>query len=244
MYDFCFIFLLFLFYSISGWLIECINCTIREKKLVYDRGFLLGPYCPIYGFGGVGTYLFLTKFHDDPIALFVLASVGASALEYFTSYLMEKLFKARWWDYSDKKYNVNGRICLSYAFLFGLLSMIFVYLINPFCIDILNKIDPDLLIIISLILLVLFTFDLILSFIIITKLKIKVNKIKEDSTSQIDKQIKEFLGNYNFFIKSLFRSFPKIEFIDNLNEEIRIKIAELIKTIEKQKKLKKIRKTK
>ena len=157
---------------------------------------------------------------------------------------MEKLFKARWWDYSDKKYNVNGRICLSYAFLFGLLSMIFVYLINPFCIDILNKIDPDLLIIISLILLVLFTFDLILSFIIITKLKIKVNKIKEDSTSQIDKQIKEFLGNYNFFIKSLFRSFPKIEFIDNLNEEIRIKIAELIKTIEKQKKLKKIRKTK
>ncbi|MDE5587247.1 MAG: putative ABC transporter permease, partial [Bacilli bacterium] len=85
-----------------GWFLECIFCTIDDKKLVYDRGFLLGPYCPIYGCGALYMYFFLDKYQSDPLALFIMAMVGTSILEYVTSFLMEKIFRARWWDYSNR----------------------------------------------------------------------------------------------------------------------------------------------
>ena len=96
MYTLCLLFLLFLCYSIIGWMIECLCVTYLEKRIVLDRGFLLGPYCPIYGCGGVLAHLLLTRYQEDPITLFILAAVGASILEYVTSYVMEKLFNAKW----------------------------------------------------------------------------------------------------------------------------------------------------
>ena len=172
---------------------ECAFCSYNQKKLVYDRGFLIGPYCPIYGWGGIAIYLLLSKYENDPITLFVLAAVGASVLEYVTSYLMEKMFKARWWDYSEKRFNIEGRVCLVNSILFGILGMIFVYFINPFAVDLLHKIPHNILIVISIIIMVIYLADNILSFVIVSKLKSSFSKLNKDSTTDIDKQIKEVL---------------------------------------------------
>ena len=96
--------LLFFIYSVLGWCLENISQFIEYHKLT-NRGFFIGPYCPIYGVGATLLHLLLSSYAKDPIVLFLLSIIVCATLEYFTSWLMEKLFKARWWDYSNKKYN-------------------------------------------------------------------------------------------------------------------------------------------
>ena len=235
LYDVCFLFILFIIYSIIGWITECIACSIEWKRLIKDRGFLIGPYCPIYGWGGLCAYLILNRYYGDPITLFILAAVGASILEYFTSYWMEKLFKARWWDYSNRRFNLEGRVCLGNALLFGLMGMAFVYFINPTITNLLDKIPSNILIIISIVVFIIFLIDNILTFTIVTKLKLRITKIKRDSTSEIDKQVKEFLTSYSFFIKRLFKAFPRINFSLPKGESIQGKLQDILDNIEKAK---------
>ena len=90
-------FLLFVFYSFLGWLMEVTQGYVRHKKFV-NRGFLIGPYCPIYGYGAISMTLLLKGYANDPIVLFVMAIVICSILEYTTSFVMEKIFKIRWWE--------------------------------------------------------------------------------------------------------------------------------------------------
>lgn len=111
-------FLYFISYSFLGWLWECSISLVRDHKIV-NRGFLNGPYCPIYGCGAILCIL-LNNFFQNPFLLFFVGGISACALEYATSYAMEKIFKARWWDYSDYKFNLNGRICLLGFIIFGL----------------------------------------------------------------------------------------------------------------------------
>lgn len=94
-------FLLFIIYAVIGWCMEVICKLIQYKKFV-DRGFLIGPYCPIYGVGALLITFFLNKYVQDPVVLFVMAVVVCGILEYLTSYFMEKIYHARWWDYSSK----------------------------------------------------------------------------------------------------------------------------------------------
>ena len=98
-------FILFIIYAMIGWCIEIINGLIQTKKFV-NRGFLIGPYCPIYGVGGILITLLLSKYYDDPIVLFFMGIAVCGILEYLTSYIMEKFFKARWWDYSKRKFRL------------------------------------------------------------------------------------------------------------------------------------------
>lgn len=122
-------FIWFVIYSVIGWICEVIFCSVRAKKLV-NRGFLNGPYCPIYGAGVMLMITFLRGI-ENPIALFLAGALLTSTLEYVTSWTMEKLFHARWWDYSSNFLNINGRICLLGAFIFGSMSLIAVRLIHP-----------------------------------------------------------------------------------------------------------------
>ncbi len=103
------LFLWFMIYSFIGWVWEEIVCGIKAKKLL-NRGFMSGPYCPVYGFGAL-IYIWLMHFLDTPVEMFFIGGVLACTLEYFTSYIMEKLFKARWWNYSNRFLNINGRVC-------------------------------------------------------------------------------------------------------------------------------------
>ena len=123
-------FLLFIIYSFMGWLMEVIVVSIAKHKLS-SRGFLIGPVCPIYGYGVVLVSLLLQKYQNDIVILFFMSVIICGILEYFTSFFMEKIFKARWWDYSKKKFNINGRICLENLIWFGIACCIVIYIFNP-----------------------------------------------------------------------------------------------------------------
>ena len=124
---------LYYIYSVAGWIMETVSVSIQKRKFV-DRGFLIGPYCPIYGTGVVAITVLLKKYSDDVVATFFMSIIICGILEYMTSYFMEKIFKARWWDYTNRKFNINGRVCLQNLVIFGILGTFIVFVANPFLI--------------------------------------------------------------------------------------------------------------
>ena len=203
-------FILFLIYSFIGWVIEVCFTYVREHTLV-NRGFLIGPYCPIYGFGCILMMFLLDGYLDDPIVLFVMAMVICSILEYLTSYFMEKLFKARWWDYSDRKFNINGRICLETLIPFGLLGCFLMYVLNPFISGLVLRMSESMINAIATLLFILFLIDNIVSYSVITKIHLSTRKIVMDNTEEITKKVREYIANYSKFGKRLMKSFPDLK---------------------------------
>lgn len=118
------------FYSVAGWVYESFICSVETRYFI-NRVFLNGPYCPIYGFGAVFDLTILGRI-ENPFLLFFLGAIVACTLEYLTSYVMEKIFHARWWDYSEWKFNINGRVCLLGAVVFGVFSVVLILWIHPF----------------------------------------------------------------------------------------------------------------
>ena len=128
---FSYTFLLLIIYSILGWCGEMIYCSAGQRKLCEKRGFLNGPVCPIYGHGALVVLLCLHGGCKNPLLTFLLGAVLTSLVEYITSFAMEKLFHMRWWDYSQYKFHLNGRICLLNSTLFGLASVFLCHFANP-----------------------------------------------------------------------------------------------------------------
>ena len=209
------IILIFFIYSFIGWFNEVIIQLINKKKFV-NRGFLIGPICPIYGFGGTLIILLLRRYENDPLILFIMAIIICSIIEYFTSYFMEKIFKNRWWDYSDKKFNINGRICLECAIPFGILGVIGYYGLNPLLTNILNIFSEKALMIVTIILCTTWIVDTIISFKVILNLKNISSKINSDSTEAITKKVKEILLNKNVLNRRLVKSFPNMEVFNRM----------------------------
>ena len=127
---FSYLFLLLMAYSFLGWCGEMVYYSLGQGNLCEKRGFLNGPLCPIYGHGAL---LVLTALggSTNPLVTFAAGAVLTSAVEYVTSYLMEKLFHMRWWDYSQFRFHLNGRICLLNSALFGLASVFLCHAANP-----------------------------------------------------------------------------------------------------------------
>lgn len=203
-------FLCFFIYAILGWIMEIIVCSISAHKLV-DRGFLIGPYCPIYGIGSVCILIILQSFQSDPLLVFVTASFICAFIEYFTSYAMEKLFHARWWDYSNDLFNINGKIKLTNTILFGLLGLLLVYFIHPFINMILGYLPHPTINIIAIIAAILFFIDVIITIIIVYKLKTTHQQLRKDSTEEITKKVREILSKA-FLSRRLINAFPNIRF--------------------------------
>lgn len=236
MYLFLLYFAYFLIYSIIGWLVETIMVMIRTKKFV-DRGFLIGPYCPIYGFGSILMILYLTQYKNNILTVFILGVVICSILEYITSYLMEVLFKTRWWDYSDHNFNLNGRIYGQNCLLFGLGGIIVIYAIQPILIKLLNIIPNNLFITITIIILTFFIIDIIISLNVINKFKktLTSNDLKRDSTQEFAKAVKETISNNHKILEQrLMNAFPNINFdkLANIKEDIKEEIKDLINKID------------
>ncbi len=204
------LFILFIMYSFFGWCMEVIVCFFDEKKII-NRGFLIGPLCPIYGVGVTLIHLLLYRYMDDPLVLFVMAVLVCSILEYFTGYIMEKMFKARWWDYSHKKFNINGRICLDNLVAFGVLGLLVMYVLNPFFINILSKIPYLILHIISIFILVLLICDLVVSFKVISGFKNVAKSMKKDNTDEITKKVRELLLKRGGLYKRLILAFENFQ---------------------------------
>ena len=192
-----------------------VGCKLVELKKFINRGFLIGPYCPIYGWGCILIILLLNKYTDDPLVLFIMAIVICSILEYFTSYFMEKLFKARWWDYSSNKFNLNGRICLETMIPFGLLGCLIMYFVNPFFVSIYSKIPSNILIIISFVLFTIFLTDNIISYTIMFKMKIPKIKISKDNTEEITEYVRSILAKRSFLYKRLMKAYPNMKILRN-----------------------------
>lgn len=204
------LFLLFLIYSCIGWLIEVTFVSIDSKRFV-NRGFLIGPYCPIYGTGGLAISILLKKYVNDYIVTFVLSAVIASILEYITSYIMEKLFKARWWDYSKKKFNLNGRICLENTLFFGLIGTLMLCFLTPMFTEFIVSIPQNIKYIIAGILAVIFITDNIVSFNIISSVKNLALEVKKDSTIEITKRVKEKLLEKRGLFSRIVHAFPSLK---------------------------------
>ncbi len=206
----CYYFLLYFMYCVLGYILECSFCSICDKKIVLNRGFLVGPYLPIYGKGAICIIILLKKYLNDPVALFIMASIIAIILEYIASYLMEKIFKARWWDYSNRKFNINGRVCLSNGALFGIGGLIIMYVINPFFTNILNHMSSTLIIVLGIFFFLIYETDTFIS--ITTTYKLRKNSIllRKDSTEEIRRQINASVKN-NYFKKRLLNAFPRLK---------------------------------
>lgn len=203
-------FLLFIIYSFIGWIVELINVFIIEHKIV-DRGFLIGPYLPIYGFGALFIITFLSKYKSDLITLFCMSTIICATLEYITSFIMEKLFHARWWDYSSNKFNINGRICLETASLFGIGGCIIIYIIQPILDSIILFFNPLFLNIAAIVLAIIFVADLLVSFKIIYSFKTITNDVRKDSSNEINKMVKKVLSSRSIFTKRLILAFPNVQ---------------------------------
>lgn len=215
-YELCLIFMLFMIYSVLGWILES-SCTVIVTKKFSNRGFLMGTYCPIYGVGVILILSLLKRYQSEPLVLFVMSIVICSLLEYTTSFLMEKIFKNRWWDYSNKKFNINGRICLETMIPFGLIGTFIFYGLNPFIFNILLSMPKIIVISIAIVLFIIFITDVIISLKIVVKLKNISKNIKIDSTDEITKKVKEIIAEKNILGKRLVNAFPKIKIRKNKN---------------------------
>ena len=139
-------FVYFVVYSFMGWLYESMYCTIKGGKWE-NRGFLYGPICPIYGAGAVALtaiddYLHYINFQYEWWQVVLVSMLGSMVLEYTTSWILEKLFHAYWWDYSDIPFNIKGRICLPCTLGFGAAGLVVAYGIAPFTRSVLGHIGP------------------------------------------------------------------------------------------------------
>lgn len=122
--------LMFFLFSMAGWAGEATYRSLGERRII-NTGFLFGPMCPIYGTGAMVFEIFLTPLKNHWWLVILLGMVLADTVEYLTSYIMEKLFNARWWDYTDEFMNLNGRICLKHTSYWAIASFIYVYFISP-----------------------------------------------------------------------------------------------------------------
>lgn len=220
MFDLKVLFLLFIIYSVTGWIIEVI-ATYPDTKCFVNRGFLIGPYCPIYGNCAIAMILLLHNI-EDPILLFILSIIICSVGEYVTSYLMEKIFHARWWDYTKNKFNLNGRICLVNSLAFGVLGFLLIKFVNPFVVGLITKLSPTIMNILFYTMLILFLIDNVISFKVIFKIKnMSVKYVHLDNTKEITEKVKKILSD-NVLAKRVFKAFPNIRFKFNLKEKMKV----------------------
>lgn len=207
------LFLTFIIISFIGWCIEEFFALFIAKEKV-NRGFLIGPLCPIYGFSSVIMILVLDSFKNNLIMLFFLSMIICAVFEYITSFVLEKLFKIKLWNYDKKefKYSIHGRIALETLIPFGLLGIVAVRYANPIINGFLNLFNIEALYIIAIIVAIILLIDIILSIKIILTMKNtkgditkkkseKVKKHFNDATNEVKKQVKNTNENVKKTIK-------------------------------------------
>lgn len=202
-------FLLFLTYSCAGWAIEIV-VTLLQKHRITNRGFFIGPLCPIYGVGAlIGT---IAIGHvENIIAIFCVSVVGAGLLEYSTSFLMEKIFRVRWWDYTDQPFNINGRICLGALLGFGIAGILVIRVFNPLLFAAFDSIPPELLNTIAIFLAILFAIDVVCSLILIFGFRVTVGTVERDATEEISERVHAIIMKKGHFSRRIAKAFPNYQ---------------------------------
>jgi uncharacterized membrane protein len=223
-------FLLFISYAFLGWCME-VTCKFIQYKKFINRGFLIGPYCPIYGWGALAITILLKRYMEEPLVLFVMSTLICSIIEYLTSYFMEKKYHARWWDYSNKKFNINGRICLETLIPFGILGVAIMYGTNPILFKLYNQIPQLVINILTVILFIGFIVDNIISSNIISSINVEGNKLIKDNTEEITEKIKQVLRQKSWLHRRLINAYPGLK-------DIKVKIKKVEQKIDERRKRK------
>lgn len=241
MYHISNIFMKFFLFSLFGYIAEMIMCIIVDRKIT-NRGFLCGPIIPIYGVGSIFLILLLDRYKNDPLVVFVFGIIITTIIEYITSYLLEKIFHNRWWDYTQNRFNVNGRICLLNSSLFGIGSLAIIYLANPIFNEFLIQMNTKALMITSAIIFIIFVMDIIYSVIVAYNLRnqiIMFSELKNEKLARIPGMLEQLLKRRIYKIKKypkrLLNAFP---YLQKSNE----KEFAIIKKLEDNKKKQKRRK--
>lgn len=223
-------FLLFISYAFLGWCME-VTCKFIQYKKFINRGFLIGPYCPIYGWGALAITILLKRYMEELLVLFVMSTLICSIIEYLTSYFMEKKYHARWWDYSNKKFNINGRICLETLIPFGILGVAIMYGTNPILFKLYNQIPQLVINILTVILFIGFIVDNIISSNIISSINVEGNKLIKDNTEEITEKIKQVLRQKSWLHRRLINAYPGLK-------DIKVKIKKVEQKIDERRKRK------
>lgn len=178
----------FVIYSFLGWVLESIVRTICERKII-NTGFLIGPFCPIYGFGAIIMILFLNQYKNNIILLFIVSVIALSLWEYIVGVLLEKFFHTKYWDYSNHKFNFKGRICLTNSIAWGILGVLFINYIHPFIIQVIGYMNFTYIAIGASIIALILLIDAIISVVKIKNIQSTLQKVEE-----INEQIKQKLS--------------------------------------------------
>lgn len=213
-------------YSFLGWILESVYKSIYNKKLV-NSGFLMGPICPIYGFGAAIMYLFLDDFKSNIFILFAVGVVILTIWEYIVGIILEKLFKTKYWDYSNYKFNFQGRICLRAAIVWGILGVLFTTILHPIFSNIVNQIPINMLLYLEIFLVIVFIADAVISVTKVTNLNIRIDRlveIRDILKSKMD-ELKALTGKANEKSR---------ESIAAMIEELRLKEESLKKAVIKK----------
>ena len=210
-YNFMLSFSLFIIYAFIGWIIEIIAALINNHKFI-NRGFLIGPIIPIWGIGAL-MISWIVKPSDSVLGLIVSSAFIGAVLEYVVNYMMEKIFKARWWDYSNLPFNIEGRIWLGSCLLFGVGGLLLIRYMNPFFTSVLLKIDKTFLCVLATYALVIMIIDICVSGNIIKNLKLSAYSIRKDYTEEVTKKVKQALKEKSYSFNRLLKAFPDVKFL-------------------------------
>ena len=186
----CRYFVYFGVFGFIGWIYESLFCTVKSRKWE-NRGFLYGPIVPIYGVGAsllVGAAE-LIHAHAGSYAwwqIFLSGYVGSMVLEYSTSWMLEKLFHAYWWDYSRMPFNLNGRICLPYSIGFGVAALVVIYWIAPVVSYFVDRIPPTAMEAVALVFMALIAADTTLTISALTDFERNVIAMEEALNSHME----------------------------------------------------------
>ena len=234
---------MFLFFSFVGWIWESIFCTI-SKRHWDNRGFLYGPVCPIYGFGVVMGLFFYDAIAAgkmetlSDVQLFIMGFIASIVLEYPTSYVLEKRFKARWWDYSDLPLNINGRTSVPSSCVFGAGSILFMKVLIPFFDSIISKLSPELMNLSALIIVALMSMDTTLTVSALTDFEDRIMKFDDEFQNLMVDNVDRMFAQTNHFYRSAIRRIAVFKLPENkLNIAIKMreeKLSELIREHFKQ----------
>lgn len=207
----------FIIFSFAGYLGEVIYCGLQGNK---SGKALHGPYCPLYGLGGTLILHAVKYLPRNVLIVYIVGVLIASLTEYFVSYLLEKIFNARWWDYSKKRFNLNGRICLRNSLLFGLLALILVFGYIPLKDLLLTNTNLIVIKTITYIISIVMVIDAIITVLEIKEIKIRlkiIDKYGLKDKNRISRIFNHYKPKFNY--KRLLKEFnfkdEKMKFIKN-----------------------------
>ena len=225
--------LLFFAYAFLGW---CIEVTLKYFQFhrFINRGFLTGPWLPIYGSGAALITVVirgLSPLESSIGTTFAVSFLLCGFLEYMTSYVLEKRFHARWWDYSQKPMNLHGRVWIGNLILFGLGGVLIVVLINPLLLRLSGHMSLTLREILAFSLSALFIADYVMSHFVLKLVKTSVERSEADNTEAISKEVRLLLSDRSVFHRRFAEAYPEViyktERIARRMEEIRAETERL-----------------